>query len=397
MKKNKSYWLSVLLCFSFLAYAPLVLAQKSRSQLEKEKKENLAKIKEAQEILFQTEEKKQTSLGQLRALNQQISARKALISSISEEVNYLETDISDLNIVTTALSSDLEKLKEEYAAMIYASYKSNWGLSKLTYLFSSSTFNQLTRRMKYLEQYAEARKAQAQEIEIVSQELKNQIGAVVSKKEKQDILLREQVNENSKLLKLKGKQSGLISELSKKEKQLKTELADRNNAIKKLDGLITNIIKLETSKKTTAKVDLSILSASFEKNRNKIPWPVNNGFVSMKFGKHPHPVLKGEYEDNKGVIIQTQKSEKVRAVFEGKVAVIQKGVPLYKNMLIIKHGDYFTTYAYLEDVDVKLGQSVKTNEVIGEVLTTKEGVSQLQFQIWKNTKTLNPEKWLSNR
>jgi len=161
------------------------LAQKSRSQLEKEKKDNLARIKESEQILSQTEQEKKTSLGQLRALNQQIRARTKLIRSISDEVKYLETDIVDLNIVTIALESDLKKLKEEYAAMVYASYKANWGLSKLTYLFSSTTFNQLTRRMKYLEQYAKARKTQAQEIEIVSEELKRQRDLVISKKVEQ--------------------------------------------------------------------------------------------------------------------------------------------------------------------------------------------------------------------
>lgn len=374
-------------------------AQKSRSQLEKEKKDNLARIRESEQILSQTEQQKKTSLGQLRALNQQIRARTALIRSISDEVRYLETDIDDLNIVTTALESDLKKLKEEYAAMVYASYKANWGLSKLTYLFSSTTFNQLTRRMKYLEQYAKARKTQAQEIQIVSEELRKQRDEVISKKDQQDELLKVQIAENEKLLTLKGKQSGLVTELSKKESELKRELNDRKSAIKKLNDLIATEIRLETSKKSsaTAKIDLSKLSATFEKNRYKMPWPVDKGFISMKYGKHPHPVLKGEFEYNKGVIIQTQKNEKVRAVFDGKVRVVQKGIPLYKNMLIIKHGEYFTLYAYLDEVNVEVGQAVSTQDIIGEVLTNKEGVSQLQFEVWKNTTNLNPEKWLKNR
>lgn len=399
MKENKTYKLLICICFALIIALVPAFAQKSRSQLEREKKDNLARIKESEQILSQTELQKQTSLGQLRALNQQIRARTALIKSISDEVEFLETDISDLNIVTLALESDLEKLKEEYAAMVYASYKANWGLSKLTYLFSSTTFNQLTRRMKYLEQYSKARKTQAEEIQLVSEELKKQRDEMISKKEQQDELLKEQIAENDKLIKLKGKQSGLVSELSKKEKELKAELNKRKLAIKKLNDLIATEIKLEASKKNSsaAEVDLSKLSSTFEKNRYKMPWPVDKGFISMKYGKHPHPVLKGEYEYNKGVIIQTQKDEKVKAVFDGKVRVVQKGIPLYKNMLIIKHGEYFTLYAYLDEVNVKVGQTVSTQDVIGKVLTNKEGVSQLQFEVWKNTTNLNPEKWLKNR
>lgn len=399
MKGSSKYILVFLIGIFLLMGSQPLLAQKSRSQLEKEKKENLQRIKESEQILSQTEAEKKTSLGQLRALNQQIRARSALIKSLSDEIKYLETDISDLNIVTGALEKDLEKLKEEYAEMVYASYKSNWGLNKLTYLFSSSTFNQLNRRMKYLEQYARARKTQVLEIEIVSEELRSQRDEVILKKEEQDQLLKDQLSENAKLVALKGKQNGLVTELSKKEKQLKQELDDRRAAIKKLNTRIADIIKLESSKKSAAiaGVDFSKLSATFEKNRRQIPWPVDKGFISDKFGKHPHPVLKGEYLENQGVIIQTPKKEEVKAVFEGTVRVVQRGIALYKNMLIIKHGEYFTLYAYLDKIDVQVGQKVSTQDIIGEVYTNKDGVSQLEFQVWKNTKKLNPEKWLRSR
>ncbi|MEL7144853.1 MAG: peptidoglycan DD-metalloendopeptidase family protein [Bacteroidota bacterium] len=397
MKGSSKYTLIWMLSVCIMMCSIPLMAQKSRSQLEKEKKDNLLRIKESEQILSQTEEEKKTSLGQLRALNQQIRARRALINSLSDEIRYLEIDISDLNIVTESLEKDLEKLKEEYAEMVYASYKSSWGLNKLTFLFSSATFNQLNRRMKYLEQYAKARKTQVQEIEIVSEELKRQRDEVIQKKEEQGQLLKDQLAENAKLISLQGKQNGLVTELNKKEKQLKKELDDRRAAIKKLDARIADIIKLESSKKSTAAVDLSKLSATFEKNKKQIPWPVEKGFVSIKFGKHPHPVIKGEYEDNQGVVIQTPKKEKVKAVFEGTVRVVQRGIALYRNMLIIKHGDYFTLYAYLDKIDVKVGQKVSTQDVIGEVYTNKDGVSQLQFQVWKNTKNLNPEKWLRSR
>lgn len=384
----------ILLFFSF----QVSFAQKSKSQLEKEKKENLNKIVEAQKILQETEVEKQSSLGQLRALNQQIKARRALIKSITEEISYLDQDISDLTIVTEALNEDLKKLKDEYAEMIYSSYKSNSGVSKLTFLFSSETFNQLTRRVKYLEQYAEARKTTAKEIEIVSAELERQKDEVVVKKKEQDKLLSDQLKENEKLLSLKSKQNTLIAKLSGKEKQLKKELDDRKKMVAKFDKMIADIVKEEMEKTRAAAPGVASVSIStlFEENKKKLDWPVDEGFVSMKFGRHPHPVLKGQYEENMGVNIQTSKNEVVKAVFDGEVSVVRY-IPRMNYVVIVKHGEYFTTYTNLKTKNVARGDKVSANDVLGEVFTDNQGVSEFQFQIWKNKQKLDPEKWLTPR
>jgi hypothetical protein len=34
------------------------------------------------------------------------------------------------------------------------------------------------------------------------------------------------------------------------------------------------------------------------------------------------------------------------------------------------------------------------NEPIGIVNTNKDGISEVQFQIWKNNQKLNPENWI---
>jgi hypothetical protein len=37
---------------------------------------------------------------------------------------------------------------------------------------------------------------------------------------------------------------------------------------------------------------------------------------------------------------------------------------------------------------------VKTKDVIGQVATDSNGVSKMQFQIWRDFEKLNPEDWL---
>ncbi|WP_109832844.1 murein hydrolase activator EnvC family protein [Reichenbachiella versicolor] len=391
---------SILLIFSFFSLA----AQKSKNQLEKEKLENQKKISEAQKILKETETEKRATLGQLKALNQQIKIRKDLISAINEEIQLMDGEIGDLTIVTDAMESDLQALKEEYAEMIYDAYKSQNSYDQLTFLFSSETFNQLFRRLKYLEQYSNARERQVEQIEMVRDALNLQKDDLLIKKEEQAKLLRSKIKENKSLLTLKSKQSQVVQELGQREKELKKELAKRQDAIKRLDKLLADIVRKEIEKSNNGKVSDAIvlsvdgakLSALFESSKNKITWPVASGFVSEKFGKHPHPVLKGIMVENQGVDIQTEKGANVKSVFEGKVARTAF-VPGMNSVVIIQHGDYYTLYAKLKEVNVKKGQVVKKNQSVGTVYTNSEGISELQFQVWKNIERLDPEKWLLNK
>ncbi|MEP0114847.1 MAG: peptidoglycan DD-metalloendopeptidase family protein [Reichenbachiella sp.] len=380
------------------------IAQKSKSQIEKEKKDNLAKISEVQKILKETETEKKASIGQLQALNKQIEARRALISSITQEIELINGEISDLSIVVNSLQTDLEHLKDEYGQMIYDAYKANQGFSKLTFLFSAETFNQLFLRLKYLEQYTKAREVQVEQIEKVRDALNQQMGVLVVKKEEQDALLKSKVKENKNLLSLKNKQSKVVQELSKREKELRAEVAETKKAVTRLDKLLAKIIKAEIEKSNAGKnansinltADMARISTSFEGKRNRLPWPVQSGFVSERFGKHPHPVLKNIWVENQGVDIQTQKNAQVKAVFEGKVATTAF-VPGMNRVVIVQHGDYYTLYAKLKTVNVKKGQVLRANESLGEVFTNSDGISELQFQVWKNNVKMDPEKWLANK
>ncbi|MEO9475127.1 MAG: peptidoglycan DD-metalloendopeptidase family protein [Cyclobacteriaceae bacterium] len=395
MKLSKVLGLLVLMCLCFNSFA-----QKTKSQLETEKRENLKRIAEAEKILTDTEHEKKATIGQLRAINQQIKARQSLIEALNQEVGLLDGEIGDLNIIIGALQNDLNNLKDEYAEMIYSSYRANRGYSKLTFLFSAKTFNQLFMRLKYLEQYAEARQIQAQQIEIVAEELTNQKNQVEIKKSEQQLLLNQQVAESKKLINLKSKQNSVIAKLNKKERQLKKELNDRKVAVDKLDNLIADIVKkeLERSKSlsTAALASEEEITSFFEENKNKLQWPVSTGFVSSKFGKHPHPVIKGIVEDNPGIDIQTSQNATVRSVFEGKVVAVAI-VPGMNNVVLMQHGDYYTLYARLKDVKVKKGQKINKNEILGTVFSDKDGVSEVHFEVWKEYQKLNPEGWLAKK
>ncbi|ALI98776.1 murein hydrolase activator EnvC family protein [Rufibacter tibetensis] len=411
---------------------------KSKAQLEREKNANLKRIQEANRILAQTAQKKQASLGQLNVIKEKITVQTGVIKNISSEISYLNRDLRTTEEKVADAQTDLQRLKKEYARLIYAASKTANSYNKLMFLFASDSFNQMMRRMRYLRQYTEARKTQAAAIENVQKNLNQQLNTLTSQKQQKRSLLSVQLNENKNLLSMHDQQDQVIQQLSKQEQALKQEVEQRQKAVQQLERLIANIVREEIARaaraaeaaarakaareaaaaraaaaaagrpapepaaerpaatrsdRVTLTPEAAVLSNNFAGNRGRFAWPVERGFISQRFGRQAHPVLRGVVVENRGIDIQTGANERVRAIFGGKVLAVQT-IPGMNNIVMVQHGEYFTVYAKLRTVSVTEGQEISTKQTIGTVYTDAEGTSELQFQIWKNQTNLNPQGWL---
>lgn len=395
----------LLIALLTLAAVP-VMAQRNKAQLQKEKQQNLDKIKETEKILSETSQQKRNTLGTLSAVNQRILQQEALILSVQSEIELMDMDISENNEILRSLQTDLIRLKAEYASMVFSAQKTSGGVSKLMFLFSAGTFDQLAMRYKYMEQYSSARRNQAEVIRRVQEQLAEQVLLIEGKKDDKNKLLQEEVSEKNNLDGLKKKQNNLIRTLTKEERQLKADLEETRKAVAKLDKIINDIIreemeraareaaarkKRENANKGTSD-NTNALSASFEENKGKFPWPAN-GFISQKFGRQNHPVLRGIIIQNDGINIQTVQGEKVKSIFAGEVRRVAL-IPTIGTAVIVSHGEYFAVYSGLKDVTVKVGQKLTINQEIGTVLVNGNGISELRFQIRKSNVALDPQLWL---
>jgi len=100
---------------------------------------------------------------------------------------------------------------------------------------------------------------------------------------------------------------------------------------------------------------------------------------------------------NDGIDIQTNDNQEVKSVFEGRVKAVAVVPGDMRYVVLIQHGEYFTVYAKLKEVYVSQGDIINVNQSIGIVNTNKNGTSEVQFQIWKNTQKLNPENWIAKK
>ncbi|WP_022821975.1 murein hydrolase activator EnvC family protein [Hymenobacter norwichensis] len=414
-------------------------APKSKAQLERERRATLQRIQETSRILEQTQRQKEASLGQLNALKEKLTVQQGVIRNISSELKYIETDVQQTEQQVQQTRQSLDQLKAEYGRLIYSASKTANSYNRIMFLFAAESFNQFMLRLRYIRQYSEVRKAQAAQITGTQQRLTQQLTGLKVKKEEKGTLLNTQVAEKNNLLTMKTQQDQVVTKLSQQEQNLRQELADRQKAISRLDNLIAERVREEIARaarvaaaraaareraqraaanrgsgagsntydapaeaaatrtdRVTLTPETAILSSSFADNRGRLLWPVAKGFISQRFGRHNHPVLKNVVVENRGIDIQTSAGEPVRAIFDGKVLTVAS-VPGMNNIVMIQHGEYFTVYAKLRGVSVSEGETVKMRQPIGTVYTNSEGTSELQFQLWRNSANLNPENWIGRR
>ena len=403
--------LGLLFCLIFQAMPLGAQTKKSREQLEKDKAAIQARLKEFDAILKQTTATKKTSIGQLNAITSQFQSQNRLVNTVYREVSLLSSEILEIENKIAGLEKQLIALKAEYARMIYTSSKLNRGLSIVAFVFSSANFNQLYMRLKYLKQYTDSRKKQAEQLEKVTKELANQRLQLDTRKlEKQQVLLEEKT-EKEKLEVLRKEQQGLVNTLSKKERDIQRQITATKKQQEQLNRMIKAAIEAEIrAAETAAKKEKSTstkkagtsmpmtpeaaaLSSSFAENKGKLPWPVEQGIIAQGYGTYPHPTLKGITLDSDGIDIRTQPNANVRSVFDGVVTKITT-IPGYGNTIIIKHGEYFTMYSRLKSISVSNGQSVKAKTVIGQVATNADGVAEVHFQTWKGLQIMDPASWI---
>lgn len=122
--------------------------------------------------------------------------------------------------------------------------------------------------------------------------------------------------------------------------------------------------------------------------------PVAYKGVTSPFGRRRHPVLK-RYIYHKGVDLRAHYTQ-MYASRSGRVSYAG-WMSGYGKLIIIKHANgYETRYAHLNNIYVKVGQSVNQGDLIGKTgMTGRVTGPHLHFEIRKNNNPLDPMKHLA--
>ena len=396
-----NYW-----CLLLFFAASLSWGQETRQQrLEAQRKQLQKEIKQMNALLFSNTKKRKSALSQVEDLAVKINLRQRLIRVTNEEANRLSQQIKINQRDIDRQQKALEQLKQDYAAMVRYSYVSKSGQSRLMFLFSSSSFLQAYKRFQYLKQYRRYRQRQGQAIAektVVLQQLNRTLQA---QKAQKDILIANNQSEQTALEEERGEQRLLVRSLKKRERSLAQQIKKKQQQVAEFDKEIQRLIRaaIAASNKAAGKgrstvfaltPEAKLIGQNFAANKGKLPWPVQQGVVTLGFGTQPHPVVKTTKIQSTGVTIATPQHAEVRAVFKGKVIQVFR----FKGSnpaVLVQHGNYITSYSNLEAVYVKKGETIAAKQVIGKVFTHPSSQNtELKFAIFQSTTPVNPKGWV---
>jgi septal ring factor EnvC (AmiA/AmiB activator) len=428
-------FLSVQLCFGQI--------QADRARMEQERKQIQKEIQEIQQNYNKVKGQKKATLGQLAMLRRKLEIQNRYINNINHEIKILNDDIYMSNQELSRLQRQMDTLKEQYAKSIVYSYKNSSPYDYLNFIFSASGFNDAMKRLSYLKSYRSYREQQAQTIAETQNLIQNRKQQLLGKQTQKKSALQNQEQQFTVLAEQKKETDNVVAKLKAQEKDLSKEIAIKRKRDSQLKNQIAAVIRREIEKarreeearlaairkkeeaerkaaapstgssaststaatkpststaapkRTESYLTLNegqrSLAASFERNRGSLPWPVDNGFVSIPFGTSK---VGGLNIDNPCITISTPSAgATVKAVFDGEVSSVSNlGDAM---MVMIRHGKYFTVYSNLSSASVSVGSTVRTGQAIGRSAEADDGSGgQLDFYLMIEKKNVNPQPWL---
>jgi murein hydrolase activator len=425
----------------FISVALFAQPQSSKEQqeLEKERQQLKKELEQAQNLLKANQKVTKENMSMLRIIDRKLNIQENIVSNINREINLVDNTIYKSQRDINKLQLLLDTLKQEYAkSMVYA-YKNRSNSDFLNFIFSASSFNDAIKRINYLKSYRSYREMQGDNILRTQVLLKTRIGELGQSKKKKSEVLTVKSKEAEALQVQQEEKNKIVSKLKAEGKELNNQIAAKKKQMKKVNDAITAAIKraikeaeardranrdkiaaeakkntntgsVATTTKTTknptgkttkpqesvllASPDEVTLNANFERNRGSLPWPVGSGYLLLHYGENKLP--NGVVVSSQGISIASNIGTPVKTIFDGEVLLVNNYDDV--QMVVIKHGRYFTGYSNLRDVSVSKGQTIKKGHVIGKVAANLDGVGAVDMQISNDkNQDLNPEAWLLRR
>lgn len=388
-----------------LTFVSLFSFAQSSNKLKEKEKELQKKIENTKNLIKLTKNSEQLTIAELAILNHQIAYREELVLNINYQMRKIDDEIEAMEMQVVQLENNINILKDEYAKMLQYAYKNRNDEFNLFYVFSASSYSEAYKRMQYIEQYADYRTNQILKIQETKTILDSNLVQLQAAKMEKETIASLQELEKQNFLKDKQEQQDALLKLKMNEQKYAAELNAQQKEKEKIQAMITAAIKkeLEAAEKEN-KAGFSLtpeaasLAKSFTSNKGKLPWPVEKGAITTRYGKHQHQEYVGVQIESKGIDITTEQEAEVRAVFGGTVSSVFT-IPGAGKVVMVSHGNYRTVYANLKEVYVQKGDKLDTKEKIGKLLPATAGnVSEAHLEIWKisssGTNTENPELWI---
>lgn len=429
--------LSILLSLLLLS-VPLFSQTSEIEKLREQQKVILEDIKSTNKLFLDVKKQTTTILQRINLINKQISSRKEMMTLQNKEIDVLTKELTKIESDIKRLGEELKHKQDSYAKAVRTLQANRSSQNELFFILSGKSLGESLRRMQYIKEYSKWRRSQANEIKAKNEELNVKKADFEKAKLERVQTLKALEAEQDKLRAEEDIKQKEIKESQVRQKDLQKTLRNKEQQARKVDAEIERIIREEVARqereaearrkaeqakraveaKAKGKTDVETkkeggtqpapkveapkvdvdetfnLSKNFVSNKGKLPMPVaGTSSIVSQFGVNRHSEWNISTNSN-GIDIQAQRGANIRSVFDGEVSKVAY-FPGMNTCVIVRHGDYYTFYANIYDLHVKLGDKLKTGQSIGTIYTDPDtGVASMHFQLWHKTNKLNPTPWL---
>ncbi len=410
-----------LIVLSFLFAVTYGQTNSKVAEMESQRSKLEQAISESKQLLTTAEKDTESQLVALSALTAQIKKQEQLVNRLDADIRATDREIKSIEAQLVTLQTELDRRRDHYAHALRLMTTKNTFENRLMFLLSAESFNQMIRRMRYLREYSTFQQKQGEALMAKQEELNNKRAELEHTRKAKQTFLAKRIEEKQELDVRKAEQQKLVGNLKKRQKEIRERIARQQQERNKLNEEINRIIEAEIAARNAEQQKAEgettesgkpsgtampvyrqnaadkKLTGSFESNKGKLPVPITGPYlVTSHYGVNYVEGLKNVKYNNNGIDIRGQQNSQARAIFDGTVSFIFEHPQIQGSYIVmVRHGQYISAYFNLTSLKVKKGDKVKINQQMGLIRPDASGNYTMQFQLRKDTQSLNPEQWVA--
>ena len=220
-------------------------APESKAELQRRQQAAQAEIAETRRKIQENDRQVRHNLAELGKLQGDIEAAKRQVAATRNQVTTLQNRIGTLEGKIAQGDKEVARMRGEYLKAVKAVRKRKGSNSTLAYLFSSKSFGEARRRMRYLREFSEWRRKQTDEIQNELNVLNRERAALAQSRDMYGKALARNVTAQKQLETQYSKQDAIVVQLKANGSALKTHLAQKQQEANALKGRVAALIAAE--------------------------------------------------------------------------------------------------------------------------------------------------------
>jgi len=366
--------------FIFLFFFTLSVAAQNIDQLQSEIEQSQSEINRISIQLASNRDQQIETNTKIKLLEKRLKLRQNLVKQTSTKILSLDKQMKSYDAKVLSLGILIDSLKG-HVHQAAVSHNQNflcdndfpeyYSTLLSIYILSSHSF------IDSLDQIILKTGIARSQIERQKKEM-NQL--LISRKTEVDQIIKESKEIDSLKKSLKLGESKMLSQIE-----------SHRSKINQLQREIERLVSLDNSISTSENVELT---NSFKNSVGNLPSPLSvNCRIVDSYGIHDHPTINGVKVSNNGVNLSFFGSSFVKSIADGEVRGIYN-IGGLASTIIVRHGQFLSVYSNLHAVFVSKGDLVTQGQFIGKIQGADTDELFLHFELWQETKNLNPVQWV---